>query len=78
MFCLELPIFMREHGNAMYRTDVYFLAKTLAELPLYIIFPAVFVSICYFMVGLNPEASKFLICNGIIILVANAATSFGK
>lgn len=36
VFCQELPIFLREHFNGMYRTDVYFLSKTLAELPLYV------------------------------------------
>ncbi|XP_043198378.1 protein white-like isoform X1 [Amphibalanus amphitrite] len=77
VFCLELPIFMREHGNGMYRTDVYFLAKTLAELPLYIIFPAVFVAISYFMMGLNSDVTAFFICVGIVILVANCAASFG-
>ena len=27
----ELPVFMREYGSGLYRTDAYFLAKTLAE-----------------------------------------------
>ena len=30
-FPVELPVFMREHKNGMYRTDVYFLTKTIAE-----------------------------------------------
>lgn len=77
VFCLELPIFMREHGNGMYRTDVYFLAKTLAEFPLYLLFPTMFVAICYFMIGLNPDFYAFLVCVGIVILVANSAASFG-
>jgi len=25
VFCMELPIFLREHFNGMYRTDVYFI-----------------------------------------------------
>ena len=28
---MELPLFLRDHGNRMYRTDVYFLSKTFAE-----------------------------------------------
>ena len=68
---------MREHGNGMYRTDVYFLAKTMAEFPLYILFPTAFVSICYFMIGLNGNVNNFFICVGIVILVANCAASFG-
>jgi len=77
VFCLELPIFLREHGNGMYRTDVYFLAKTLSELPLYIIFPTLFIGITYYMIGLNADIGCFFICVGITILVSNAGVSFG-
>ena len=62
----------------MYRTDVYFLAKTLAECPLYIIFPTVFVTISYYMMGLNSDITCFFTCIGIVILVANCAASFGE
>jgi hypothetical protein len=30
-FCVELPIFLREHNNGMYRVDTYFVSKMLAE-----------------------------------------------
>lgn len=111
VFCQELPIFLREHFNGMYRVDVYFLSKTLAELPLYVrtiflyvwsishlvffvfsslygcffflitlqvIFPIAFTSICYYMVGFNSDWQRFLITAGIVVLVANVASSFGK
>jgi hypothetical protein len=39
VICLELPIFMREHYNGMYRVDVYFLAKQLAEMPIFLLTP---------------------------------------
>ena len=61
----------------MYRTDVYFLCKGFADLPVFIIFPFVFVSIVYFIIGLNPEWDRYLIACGIVILVANVAASFG-
>ena len=51
---MELPIFLREHFNGMYRTDVYFLCKQLAEFPIFVITPIMFTAIFYFMVGLNP------------------------
>ena len=74
----ELPIFLREHFNGMYRTDVYFVSKTLADLPIYIMFPFIFVAIPYYAIGLNPDVGAFFTAAGIVILVANVATSFGK
>jgi len=74
----ELPIFLREHFNGMYRTDIYFLCKSFADLPLFILFPFVFVLIDYFAIGLNPEVDRFFIACGIVILVANVAASFGN
>jgi hypothetical protein len=74
----EIPIFLREHFNGMYRTDVYFLSKTLADLPIYIFFPYLFLTIPYFAIGFNPAVDRYFIAAGIVILVANVATSFGK
>lgn len=62
----------------MYRTDVYFLGKTLAELPLFIILPIIFLSVCYYMIGLSHAPEKFFIACAIIVLVANVAISFGN
>ena len=77
VICMELPIFMREHFNGMYRTDVYFLTKQLAELPLFIITPIIFVGIMYYMVGLNPLFDRFVIACGILELLTQAVVSFG-
>lgn len=77
VFCTELPVFLREHKNGMYRTDVYFLSKTLAEMPLFTLFPLVYTGICYYSIGLNPEQPKFFIACGLVTLVSIAALSFG-
>ncbi|XP_069194457.1 protein white isoform X2 [Procambarus clarkii] len=76
-FCAELPVFLREHFNGMYRTDVYYLCKNLAELPIALLQPAVFTAITYYMIGLEPPAQNFFICMAILMLVANSAISFG-
>ncbi|RNA03564.1 white-like isoform X2, partial [Brachionus plicatilis] len=47
-------------------------------LPKFIIFPAIFVSIVYWMAGLNNDGLKFALCVLAIILVANSAVSFGS
>lgn len=75
---MELPIFLREHFNGMYRTDVYYIGKTLADQPLYLFFPFLFVAIPYYAIGLNPEVTRFFIACGIVILLANVATSYGN
>ena len=72
-----MPIFLREHSNGMYRTDVYFLSKSLVELGVYILFPFIAFAIPYYVIGLNPAVERFFIAAGIIILVSNVATSFG-
>lgn len=78
VFCSELPVFMREHHNGMYRTDVYFLSKTLAEVPIFLIIPILFTSIMYYIVGLNPKFIHFLTAVLFITLVSLVAVSFGK
>ncbi|XP_078572713.1 protein white-like [Branchiostoma floridae x Branchiostoma japonicum] len=77
VFPAELPIFRREHGNGMYRTDVYFLCKTIAELPYFVVLPLVFTAICYWMVGLYEGWQEFLICFAIITITANVSVSAG-
>nr|QAA95933.1 ATP-binding cassette sub-family G member 17 [Diaphorina citri] len=77
VFCSELPLFMREHQNGMYRVDVYFLCKTLAEVPIFLAIPVIFTSVMYYMVHLNPIFSRFLTATLIITMVSTVATSFG-
>lgn len=76
-FCSELPIFYRETRSRLYRADTYFLGKTIAELPLFLIIPVLFTSIVYPMIGLQPGFVHFLMTALIVTLVANVATSFG-
>uniref|UniRef100_A0A6A7G0X1 Protein white n=1 Tax=Hirondellea gigas TaxID=1518452 RepID=A0A6A7G0X1_9CRUS len=77
VFCTEMEILKREHYNGMYRSEVFFLAKNIAEIPLAVLQPMLFVCVIYYMVGLNPAVEHFFICMGILVLVANIAVSFG-
>eukprot|EP00095_Tigriopus_kingsejongensis_P010869 maker-scaffold864_size87066-snap-gene-0.21 protein:Tk10869 transcript:maker-scaffold864_size87066-snap-gene-0.21-mRNA-1 annotation:"protein white" len=77
VFCLELPIFKREHFNGNYRVDTYFITKQLAELPFFLVTPIIFVSIFYWLVGLNPAADRFVIAIAIAICLVQAVVSFG-
>ncbi|CAG2116215.1 unnamed protein product, partial [Medioppia subpectinata] len=76
-FCAENPLFFREHHNGMYRVDVYFISKSLTDLPIFLLIPIIFVSIYYYMVGFNPDISAFLIAILIGILITSCAVSFG-
>lgn len=78
VFCVELPVFLRETKSKLYSADTYFLGKTLAELPLFLLVPLILIIITYPMIGLKPTVSAFLIAYAILALVANVATSFGK
>lgn len=77
VFCAELPIFLREHKNGMYRTDVYFICKTLAEAPIFLAIPLIFTAIVYPMIGLYPDVKHFFVAAAVVALVANVSTSFG-
>lgn len=77
VFCGELPVFLRESRSQLYRPDTFFLGKTIAELPLFLLTPVLFTSIVYPMVGLLPGFDHFLLAVAIVTLIANTATSFG-
>lgn len=78
VFCAELPVFLRERRSRLYRTDTYFLGKSLAELPLFMLVPFIFITITYPMIGLRPTMYNYSVALGIVALVANVSTSFGK
>ncbi|KAL4222609.1 ATPase [Mactra antiquata] len=73
----ETPIFLREYGIGLYRIDVYFLCKNIAELPSFTVIPFIFCCITYWMIGLYSSAEAFFIYSAICILVANISVSFG-
>ena len=74
IFCAEIPIFLREQQNNMYRIDVYFVTKQLAELPFFLVTPVVFNAIFYWMVGLNSDATCFAVSTALALLVTEART----
>lgn len=68
---------MREARSRLYRCDTYFLGKTIAELPLFLVVPFVFTAIAYPMIGLRPGLIHFFVAMALVTLVANVSTSFG-
>ncbi|WKX95292.1 hypothetical protein Q1695_012052 [Nippostrongylus brasiliensis] len=57
----ELPVFMRECKARIYSAEAYFISKSLAEAPQYILLPLIYSAILYWMTGLSPTAHQFVI-----------------
>jgi hypothetical protein len=49
----------REHLNGLYRIDVYFMARQLADLPLFLLTPTIFMVIFYFMALVSNFMKQF-------------------
>uniref|UniRef100_A0A183HY08 ABC2_membrane domain-containing protein n=1 Tax=Onchocerca flexuosa TaxID=387005 RepID=A0A183HY08_9BILA len=72
----ELPIFLREHCCArIYSASAYYLAKSIAEVPEYIILPFCYSVIVYFMSGLYLAVKAFVIYCSVTTVVTNLAIS---
>ncbi len=47
------------------------------KLVTFVVIPVIFMSIAYFMAGLNPDPWRFFICVAIIVLVVQCSLAFG-
>ncbi|KAK7069697.1 hypothetical protein SK128_025781 [Halocaridina rubra] len=78
IFPQEMPLFLREYKNGIYRADTYYLSKMVALIPGFIVDPVIFCLICYWMVGLQRHAYHFFMTVLITIFTANTASACGK
>ncbi len=78
VICLELPIFLREHYNGMYRVPIYFMTKQFADIPIFVVAPAIFTAILYWMAGLNESFDRFLVCTAAVVVLTQVVVTFGK
>nr|APD26554.1 ATP-binding cassette transporter subfamily G-like1 protein [Brachionus koreanus] len=65
IFPIEIPIFIREYQNGMYKLPTFFLL------------PILFMSIAYWMANLNNNVERFFTCVCIIVLVVQCSLAFG-
>ena len=77
IFAGELPIYQREHRSNLYSSQAYYLARSIAEIPTQIIWPFLFATITYWMIGLNDSGSRYIEFTLGLVLTANAAMSLG-
>ena len=78
VICSELPVFYRDYSEGLYGSDVYILARSLAELPIFLFVPALFATITWFMVGYSDDLQRFLTFVLMIMLLCNVSVSFGS
>ncbi|CAG8529734.1 4190_t:CDS:10, partial [Dentiscutata heterogama] len=76
-FPLDFDILSKERQSRSYRLLSYFLSKQIAELPLLVVFPILYMCIVYWTVGLIPSASSFFAYMATAILTVFTAQSFG-
>lgn len=77
VFPKERVVFLKEEGARLYTTWMFYLSRTVVELPFLILIPLVMQLILYWMVGLGNTAEQFFIFYLIFFLISFAGNSFG-
>jgi len=73
----EREIFLHEQAAGVYMVSAYYISKVIADLPLRLIAPFIYVIISYWMVGLDSDPGKFFMFLGCCWMMSIAFSSFG-
>lgn len=76
-FPQERAMLIKERSSGMYRLSTYFLARTAADLPMELALPTAFVVIIYWMGGLDPHLSTFILSLLVVLYSVLVAQSLG-
>eukprot|EP01069_Polyplicarium_translucidae_P005394 Polyplicarium_translucidae@DN2778_c0_g1_i1.p1 len=73
----DKPIVQREYESGIVKMGAFYVAKTTADSPVQIIFPAIFHTLCWYLIGMNDDPVRWLISMAVMLLAANAALGIG-
>ncbi|XP_055710758.1 ATP-binding cassette sub-family G member 4-like [Phlebotomus papatasi] len=77
VFPLELPIIKREHFNRWYSLKAYYVAMTLADVPVQVVCVFLYTLITYLMTGQPLEIQRFALFTFTCLIVCFVAQSIG-
>eukprot|EP00737_Agarophyton_chilense_P000732 gb/GEZJ01000808.1/.p1 GENE.gb/GEZJ01000808.1/~~gb/GEZJ01000808.1/.p1 ORF type:complete len:707 (-),score=73.98 gb/GEZJ01000808.1/:4786-6906(-) len=76
-FPTEKQVLNKDRASGAYRLSAYYFAKSMMETPVDMLTPIVFSSIVYWVVGLNPKISAFVLYIVVLVLDVLVAQSVG-
>lgn len=74
-FPQERAIFVKERSSGMYTLSSYFMSRVVADLPMELILPTIFITITYWMCGLKSDFGAFLLT--LLVLLGYVLASQG-
>ncbi|KAH9578234.1 ABC-2 type transporter [Trypanosoma melophagium] len=76
-FVADRPLFIREQQVGSYSPFLYFLARTLVEFPVRVVYCFLECVVLYWMVGLHRSAGSFFYYFGVLALLTEVASGLG-
>ncbi|KAL6501818.1 ABC transporter G member 14 [Orobanche gracilis] len=76
-FPQERAMLIKETSSGMYRLSSYFLARTVGDLPMELALPTAFTCIFYWMGGLKPDPSTFILSLLVVLFSVLVSQSLG-
>ena len=76
-FPVERVVILKERSSGAYHLSAYFMAKTTSEMPMRMALPAIYMTISFWMAGISPRFSLFILTTLISPLSVIAGESIG-